>query len=265
MASSAESALADFSRKPTGYKVAVFAGVGALLGLLYWQFLLSPLRKERTELEENRDQMEEDSRRLDREMVEYRKLSERSAQLRQMIEQNQKALPTGAELPAFFETLNRKVGEAGVEVKKWEYKKEEPVETFIKVPLEIEITGSFYQIERFFASLVPREEPATSAEGTTPDRERIITIEDLTLSVSQQRSRDLLLSAQFTASTFRQESTTQDLGLPAPTAPAGAPGAPLPPQATPQGAKVRVDGSMNKSETRVQGAGEGQANGAKSP
>lgn len=251
MAASTEGALAEFARKPTGYKVAVFAGAGALLGLLYWQFGLSPLREDRASLEESRDQLQADASRLDREMAEYRKLSERSAQLRQMIEQNQKALPTGAELPAFFETLNRKVGEAGVEVKKWEYKKEEPVETFIKVPLDIEITGSFYQIERFFASLVPRDEPLPGAEGA-PERERIITIEDLTLSVSQQRSRDLLLSAQFTASTFRQESSAQDLGLPpAPAAPGGA-GAAKPPQGTPQGAEVRTDEALQKSETRVQ-------------
>ena len=204
MASSASGALADFAKKPTGYKVAVFAGIGALLGLLYWQFALSPLRTERNELEATKQGLEGDSARLDRELVEYRKLSERSAQLRQMIEQNQKALPTGAELPAFFDTLNRKVGEAGVEVKKWEYKQEVPVETFIKVPLEIELTGTFYQLKRFFASLVPRQE-TPGPEGTTPERERIITIENLKLTVPQTRTRELLLTANFTASTFRQE------------------------------------------------------------
>ena len=35
------------------------------------------------------------------------------------IEKNQTALPTEAEVPAFFETLQRKVAESGVEIRKW--------------------------------------------------------------------------------------------------------------------------------------------------
>jgi type IV pilus assembly protein PilO len=244
MASAAQNALADFARRPTGYKVAVFAGIGALLGLLYWQFALSPLRTERSELEATQQDLTSQSARLDREMVEYAKLSERSSQLRAMIEQNQKALPTGAELPAFFETLNRKVGEAGVEVKKWEYKREVPVEAFIKVPLEIELTGTFYQVKRFFSSLVPRDELPAIEGAPPPERERIITIENLSLTVPTGKSRDLLLTATFTASTFRQEGTENDDLLFPPGGGAQTPG----------GVKAKVDGSMQKSQQRVQGS-----------
>ena len=249
MASSASTALSDFAKKPTGYKVAVFAGIGALVGLLYWQFVLSPLRSERNELDMSQQDLTSQSARLDREMVEYVKLSERSSQLRAMIEQNQKALPTGAELPAFFDTLNRKVGEAGVEVKKWEYKKEVPVETFVKVPLEIEMTGTFFQIKRFFASLVPREELPTIEGAAPPERERIITIENLSISVPTGKTRDLMLTANFTASTFRQEGAESDDVFPA----SGAG------KQTPGGAKAKVDGAMQKSQQRVDGsAGGGQ-------
>jgi len=202
--SSAGGALADFAKKPLGYKVAVFAAVGAVIGLLYWQFVLSPLRSERNELEMTRQSLEDESHRLDRDLGEYKKLSARSEELKKAIEENQKALPTGAELPAFFDTLNRKVGEAGVEVKKWEYKKEVPIETFIKVPLEIEITGTFYQIKRFFASLVQKADLAP-VPGEATERERIITIENLVLTVPKTKGSELLLSAKFTASTFRQE------------------------------------------------------------
>ena len=225
MASAASNAIADFSKKSTGYKVAVFAAIGALLGLLYWQFMLSPLRTERNELENEKQGLENDSRRLDRELIEYRKLSERSTQLREMIEQNQKALPTGAELPAFFDTLNRKVGEAGVEVKKWEYKQEVPVETFIQVPLEIELTGTFFQLKRFFSSLIVRPD-TPGPDGSSPERERIITIENLTLRVPQNRGRELLLTANFTASTFRQEREDATDALPAAGGAAKPPGSP---------------------------------------
>jgi len=228
-------ALAELARKPPGYKVAVFAGIGAVLGLIYWQFLLGPLRKERNGLEVKFSELQTESKKLDRELVEYERLRERSDQLARTIQANQKALPTGSELPAFFETLNRKVGEAGVEVKKWEYKKEVPVETFIKVPLEIELTGSFNQMKRFFASLVQRGVAGGNGEV---DRERIITIENLTLSVPRQKSRELLLTAKFTASTFRQEDTS-----------APADDAKAPPSRTPAGA-------LKRSETRAAPAGD---------
>ena len=43
---------------------------------------------------------------------------------------------------------------AGVEARKVTRKPEVTVDSFIKVPVEIEITGTYLQIKRFFASLV---------------------------------------------------------------------------------------------------------------
>ena len=57
-------ALEDFSRRPLQYKVMVFAGIGVLPGLLYWQFVLSPLRKEREDAAADLDAQKAEASRL---------------------------------------------------------------------------------------------------------------------------------------------------------------------------------------------------------
>src|SRR5207237_314156 len=136
----------------------------------------------------------------------YDELVADEAHLHEEIEQNQKALPTESEMPAFFDMLSRKSGEAGIELVKREIKKDIIIEaggppppppgtkaapatavvggaSFIKVPVDIEVTGTFYQLKKFMASLRPK---APSAQPTDPDaveeKDRIVTIEQLAIT-----------------------------------------------------------------------------------
>ena len=184
-----------------------------LLGLVYWQFLLHPLQRKYKQAQAYNNQLVVESRDLDTKLKEFKDLQKTQASLEHQIEEDRKALPTEAELPAFFDTLNRKVGDAAVEVKKWEYKRELPVEDFYRVPVEIEMTGTFEQIKRFFASLLPHVSAGATSGGLPSEKERIITIEDLSLSNPRVQNGEIVLTAKFTASTFRQdqpEDTSND-------------------------------------------------------
>jgi len=269
-------ALTEFGRKSTGYKVGVFVAAGVVLGLLYWK---APLpfgyKKASARLRAAQDdnaQLIQQSNKLDSDAKEYKNKLAEADQLNKIIEENQKALPTEAELPAFFDTLGRKVGEAQVEVRRWDYLKEIPIDSYIKVPIEVELTGTFYQLKRFFASLVQRDPvPVTNPDGSlqVEERERIITIENLQLYDPKVRNRELSLTAKFTASTFRQEAPPpdapdkdKDKGKKAkpgakPAAGAGS-GSALPPEWTPDGAKVRTENALQKGEDRI-GNGLGSA------
>src|SRR5690606_38669665 len=152
------------------------------------------------------------------------------------IKENQKALPTEAELPAFFETLNRKVRESGVEVVRSRQLAEDRVERFLRVPVEYEIVGTYVQIKKFFASLVPKRkraeqaEPLPGAENEVQEQERIVSIENLSLTNPTVRNREIQLTARFVASTYRMEDGAAQ---PAPKkAAAGAAGSTAP-KATP--------------------------------
>src|SRR5690606_17219551 len=142
-------AMADFARLPTRQKVMTFVVIGLLLGLLYWQFVYKGLVEDLQAAENERNSKQALNQKLEKDIPEFERLKARMEPLKRIIDENQKALPTEAELPAFFETLNRKVLESGVEVIRSKQGKEQPIETFVKVPIEYEIQGTYVQIKKF--------------------------------------------------------------------------------------------------------------------
>ncbi len=255
-------ALDEFGRKSTGYKVGVFVAVAVVLGGLYFQFLYKKAKAKLNEARNDNAAALTTADKLAKDKKDYDELLKEQDKYTRIITENQKALPTEAELPAFFDTLGRKVSEAGVQVKRWDYLKEVPTDNFIKVPLDIEVTGTFYQIKKFFASLIQRDPvPVTLPDGSTQveDRERIVTIENLQLIDAKGRNNELVLTARFTASTFRQEQAAPDdttkpgtgTGTtPATPAKPGGTGSAAPPSMSPAGVKASVGSAMEKDATR---------------
>jgi len=244
-------AMADFGRMPPQRKAAVFLVIGALLGLLYFQFVWKPLKADLEEAQGANNSKSNLNKKLADDIPKFEALKTKMTELTQVISENQKALPTEAEVPAFFETLERKVRESGVEINKWTKLREEAVEQFVKVPVEIEITGTYMQIKRFFASLVQKGvAPSVNASGQVEERDRIVSIDNLSLSTPVIKNREINLTARFVAVTYRQEDGAVQAPPPkpaaAPAAPTGAP--PLPSAGTPAGAKARVEKSLDKGD-----------------
>ncbi|HSK04301.1 MAG TPA: type 4a pilus biogenesis protein PilO, partial [Kofleriaceae bacterium] len=219
--------MSDFGRLPTSRKVMVFVVTGVLLGGLYVRFIYKPLEAKTAEARAVHESTLRAHAAGVANLKKYDELRPEMDKLREQLERNQAALPTEAEVPAFFETLERKVKESGVEIAKWTKRAEEPIESFVKVPVEIEITGTFMQIKRFFASLVQKN----VNPGASEERERIVSIESLVISQPQVRNRELILAAKFVAVTFRQDERAGTPGRPG-TAPAP----PVPPPLRPKGA-----------------------------
>ena len=253
--------LADLARMPTRQKVMVFIVAGALLFGVYWQFFYKGLVADLENAQQENDTKKALNAKLEKDLPEFEKLKARMATLKRIIDENQKALPTEAELPAFFETLNRKVLEAGVEVVRSRQLKEEPIETFIKVPIDYEIQGTYVQIKKFFASLVSKKkpgekvEPVPGAEQPVEEQERIVSIENLSLTQPVVRNREIRLTARFTASTYRADEKTDPNAKPAaaPAKPAGA--APAPPASTPKAAKEQTEKALDVGEKKDRNAG----------
>jgi Tfp pilus assembly protein PilO len=246
MASSSSQLIDNFSRKPTSYKVAVFALIGALLGLAYWQLMYSPLQEERDNHQSSRTRLLKEQEKLDGDLKELKRLVAENDRLQAIIATNQKALPTEAELPSLFDHLQRKAGEAGVTIKQWERKGEVAVDTYMKVTVGIQLTGTFYQIVKYFSLLAPMKQgpdlppvpapvpaPTPPAAGTAAKpgepstvppasniEERIVSIENLSLESPELKNDELFLVAKFVAATYRQadESLPPPGAKPAPAA-----------------------------------------------
>jgi Tfp pilus assembly protein PilO len=252
--------MADFARMPTKQKVMLFAVIGIVLGLIYYQFGYKKLSSQLTAAENDHTAKLQLNSKLEKDIPEFARLKARMINLKRMIDENQKALPTEAELPAFFDMLNRKVLESGVEVVKAKQLKEIPVESFAKVPVEYEIQGSFLQIKKFFASLLPKKKkPGDAApageNGEVEEKERIVSIENLSLSNPVVRNREIKLTAKFVASTFRQDEKVDPKAKDAKGA-AAKPGTNPSPAAagTPKGAKAQTENAIDKGDQRNQNA-----------
>ena len=88
-----------------------------MLGLLYWQFVLQAAEAGFEDgAGASTSRRSRPTSKLENDIPKFEKLKARMTRLKRIIDENQKALPTEAELPAFFEMLNRKVAESGVEV-----------------------------------------------------------------------------------------------------------------------------------------------------
>ena len=262
---------ADFARMPTRQKVMVFVLIGGLLGAVYWQFVYKGLERDLTAAQNEQAAKKKLNQKLEADIPEYERLNARMATLKRIIDENQKALPSEAELPAFFETLNRKILESGIEVVRSKQGKEEAIETFVKVPIDYEIQGTYVQIKKFFASLVPKKkkpgqqtDPAPGEQGVE-EQERIVSIENLALTAAVVRNREIRMTAKFTASTYRQEEKKEAPAKGAPGKPGAAPAAPTgtPPASTPKGAKAQTEQAIDKGDKKDRDAA--GVNEAKTP
>src|SRR5690606_25636344 len=86
-----------------------------------------------------------------------------------------------------------------------------------------------------------------------PDRERIVSIENLSLTDPVVRNREILLTARFVASTYRAEEDGDTPTLPTGKA-AAAPAKPMAPASTPKGAKQRTEKAIETGDKRNRNA-----------
>jgi len=253
-------AMDDFNRLPRQQKVMLFVVAGLLLGALYWQFRLKPLKQHLEDAEAEHQQKIATNKKLEADIPKFEALKAQMTRLKRIIDENQKALPTEAELPAFFDLLNRKVTESGVEVSSWRRLPEQSIDNFVKVPVEVEMSGTFMQIKKFFASLVPKKKhpgQETASTDNVEDKDRPVSIENLQLVDPAVKNHEIVITAKFTMTTYRQVEAAAPPNGPAsatlqkPIVPASKP---LPPANTPAGAKARVEQSLDKGDQRNRNA-----------
>jgi type IV pilus assembly protein PilO len=251
------SAMQDFAKLPRQQKILVFVLIGGLLGALYYQVRYKSLKSRLEQTEQAHQNQISQNRKLEADIPKFEALKTQMTRLKRAIDENQKALPTEAELPAFFDLLNRKVTESGVQITSSHRLKEEPIEKFVKVPVDVEMTGTFMQIKKFFASLQPKKkhpgEQVASADNVE-EKERLVSIENLSLGNPVVKNHEIVLTAKFTMVTYRQDEPEAPNGAPQSATPQKPMQKALPPANTPAGAKARVEQSLDKGDQRNRNA-----------
>jgi type IV pilus assembly protein PilO len=189
------------AKAPTRVKVALLAAVLGVLGGLYYYLFYSDLSAEEESLRASKARAVEEQRNLRKRLTRYQELLRQKHELEESLKKNAVKLPASSELPAFFQHLQIQAGTANTQLVNWTRDKELPIDTYVKVPVKMEVRGDFYQLIHYFKLLFE-----------TP---RIITVEGLFIGDAKKEGDRRVLTARFTASTFRQSDR--------PPQPAGAP------------------------------------------
>ena len=198
-------ALRNFGKKPLQYQVGVFVGIGVVLLGLYWYLFYGDISEELGKQQKQVSALATQKQTLQATLVKRQELLKTNKQMKDKLTKDKEALPTTSELPAFFRHLDRQAAVAGVTITSRALAPEQKVNPYIKVPVKIQLTGSFYQIMNYFSLL-----------GDKKKTRRIISVSGLVLGNGKRSNDENVLRASFVASTFRLNEPDQPKSAPAP-------------------------------------------------
>ncbi len=165
--------------------VLLVGALGAVYYFLFW-----------TDFEVQGKRLTADFQRLDQELTQYQarkrdymRFKNEVAKLLEEQKELLRILPKKAEIPTFLDSIYNQAEPLGLEINLFSRKDEKPQELYVRIPVEIELFGSFHQIARFFNKVAGLP--------------RIVNIEDVTLSEPVINDNGVRLKAKFQAVTFR--------------------------------------------------------------
>jgi type IV pilus assembly protein PilO len=182
--------LQKLTRLKTPVKIAATAGViavilGGYVGLFYLD-LQDQIKGART----RQQQLKGEKENYEKRKREYQAYRTELTQLQQEQRELLKALPKKAEIPTFLSNLQEQAELAGLEIVSLTIEAENPMELYIRIPVRIEIRGTYHSITKFFKNL--------------SELPRIVNVENLSLTIEKAvPGSSPRLRAKFVAATFR--------------------------------------------------------------
>jgi type IV pilus assembly protein PilO len=177
-------------------KVAVTLGVIALLALVDYQFFYSETATRIASARAHQTELDDELGGYQRRRGEYLGFRD---ELKQLLEEQRgllRALPKRAEIPTFLANIQEQAELSSLEVLSVDIGQEAPFDLYIKIPVKMEVRGTYHQISRFFRNVgeMPR---IVNVENLSlaPDRDKLAT--------EMQGAAPPKLRAKFIAATFR--------------------------------------------------------------
>lgn len=182
----AESALA---RMPLPARLGISVGLLVLGGLAYYVVFYSDVAGEIESAQSRRSQLQEQLKAAKEAEKDYQKDLEELARRRERERELNKILPPTTEYPAFLSAVQSVANATGVELVAWSPQPEVKEEYYARVPMDIELTGRFHQIAKFFYKI--------------GQSDRIMNIENITLANPKVVDRDVYIRVTGLATAFR--------------------------------------------------------------
>jgi len=182
-------------RLKTPVKIAATLGVivlliGAYVGLFYLdkQDQIKGAQARKAQLQGEKSSYETRKR-------EYQAYRTELTQLQQEQRELLKALPKKAEIPTFLSNIQEQAELAGLEIVSLTIDAENPLELYIRIPIRIEVRGTYHAVTKFFKNL--------------SELPRIVNVENLALAIEKgEPGGSPRLRASFVAAAFRYREQT---------------------------------------------------------
>lgn len=196
-----ESAL---SRLNTPARIGIGALLMALAAVVYFVVfygdLATSIKAEEGRRRQLADQLAEAQKAQHAYQVDLAELAERQQRQREL----NKILPATTEYPAFLSAIQSVANTAGVNLSAWTPQDEAPSQFYARVPMRLELTGRYHQIAKFFYNV--------------GQLDRIINIENISLTNPVQRGDDVVLKVSALATAFHSIDESKRPAAPTRTA-----------------------------------------------
>lgn len=198
--SSLNSQLSNFAQLPSATKALVLVLIVGLLTGAYYSLFYSPLESDLQAAKQQHVKLGQEQIAAKATLVEFVRVSETLLKRKSLDQQNRRVLPERAEIAAFLQDLNRTAELSGLSIDLVEPRAEEMKPLYVKVPVNIAISGSYHQVTKFFYSI--------------SQLDRAISLEDAELKVRPSKLGEpaTMLDVQVLATTFRKPAAADAAG-----------------------------------------------------
>jgi type IV pilus assembly protein PilO len=182
--------LQKLTRLKTPIKIAATAALVAIILGVYGGLFYLDIEDRIKGAHTRQEQLKGEKDNYEKRKREYQAYRTELTQLQQEQRELLKALPKKAEIPTFLSNLQEQAELAGLEIVSLSIEAENPMDLYIRIPVRIEVRGTYHSITKFFKNL--------------SELPRIVNVENLSLSVEKaELGTSPRMRAKFVAATFR--------------------------------------------------------------
>jgi type IV pilus assembly protein PilO len=181
--------LEQIQKTPRTQKILALALLVGALGAVYYFLFWSDFDVQERRLKSEFSRLDQELQQYEARKRDYVRFKNEVAKLLEEQKELLRVLPKKAEIPTFLDSIYNQAEPLGLEIALFARKEEKPQELYVRIPVEIELTGQFHQIARFFNKVAGLP--------------RIVNIENVTLDRPNRTDSGVILHAKFNAVTFR--------------------------------------------------------------
>lgn len=170
-------------------RLLILAVIIAVLAGAFYYFLLEPKQSEIKSLQttlQKREKLRNEYENIARELPKFEAENKR---LQNEFKQAAKKLPVKKEIATLIDSIYSAVNASGLKPIAFTPKKEVQKEVYIEIPISLNVRGSYFELANFFDRIAKLP--------------RIVNIRNLSLKVSKNTRKKMILNATFSAVTFR--------------------------------------------------------------